>query len=213
MITSSVTAGSDRRGGTPQLFAWPSPARAGDLQQPDGSVACTRGVDLALEAPPFGTFRAPPPRGAGRSLLPIVIGVVSAISAAATAASPALLEHPLVLVGLSPRVPFLALAASDTPMWLFLAVALPRSLLTDPIYFTLGRRHGAAALAWFPGRGGRLARIAALSAPLLVLIRPIGRHLALAGAGRCRTGLVVIADLAGTAAFLLAIHATANAVA
>lgn len=171
----------------------------------------------------FVAVRAEPPRAAGwlarslagwrceirRALLPVA--VISAISAAATAASPVLLAHPLVLAGLSPRLPFLAVAAADTPVWLFLVVALPRSLLTDPIYFGIGRRHGAAALALLPGKGGRLARIAALSAPLLVLVRPVGRHLLLAGAGRSRTWAVVVADLVGTATYLLLLHAASNA--
>ena len=43
-----------------------------------------------------------------------------------------------------------------------------------------------------------------------VLVRPNGRHLALAGAVGLRVGLVMALDLAGTALYLVGVHGAAG---
>lgn len=126
------------------------------------------------------------------------LGLLTAVSTGATLLSPALAaEQPLLLAGLSPRVPFLALAAGDSPLPLFLLVGLGRLLLADPIHYALGRRHGAHRV------GARVQRVVGRFGLVAVAIRPNGPVLAAAGAGHLRPGPVLVADVAGTVAYLL----------
>lgn len=82
------------------------------------------------------------------------VAALSAVSAAATAASPLLLSWPLLLVALTPRLPFLVLAAAEVPLLPFLAVATIRLALVDPWYFALGRRRGPAVVELLGVPGG-----------------------------------------------------------
>jgi hypothetical protein len=139
-------------------------------------------------------------------LLPIA--GLSLVSGLATLAAPALRDVPLVLVLLSPRLPFLVLASTGSPFPLLFVLATARLCVTDIHYFTLGRRFGSSALAWLPGGaaiGRRWERLPALAPVLLVLIRPIGRHLALAGTTPVSAAAVGVADVAGTAAYVTAV--------
>ncbi len=142
------------------------------------------------------------------------IAAVSLVSARGTIAAPALAGTPLLLVVLAPRLPFLLLAADRVPGSLLLMVATARLCVTDIHYFTLGRRWGPAAAerlrrlrsrrrlpawrrpAWLPARAG---------AVLAIVVRPIGRHLALAGAGGVSPCAIAIADVAGTVAYVAAV--------
>lgn len=159
----------------------------------------------------------------GRCLL--TLGLMSAVSGAATVAAPVLWDQPLLLVALSPRLPFLVHAGADVPWWLLGPIAFARLCLGDPFHFLLGRHGGEAAALrvrrWtqrfgWPQRvrllapGGRLHRVLArctpltrTSAPIIVALRPIGRHLALAGALRCHPRAVAAADVVGTVAYLV----------
>lgn len=139
-------------------------------------------------------------------LLPLAL--LSAVSWIGTLAAPRLAGRPLLLVALSPRVAFLTLAAHRVALLPFLAVGMLRLCVADPFNFVLGRRHGTAVLArarrfrplaWFQDTAGRCV-------PLLVFLRPSGASLALAGATRTRTAAVVVADLVGTAAYLVVVH-------
>lgn len=140
------------------------------------------------------------------------VATLSAISAAATAASPLLLSWPLLLVALTPRLPFLVLAAAEVPLLPFLAVAGIRLALVDPWYFALGRRRGPAVLELLGRRARWAVRLATRAAWLLVVARPVGRHLVLAGAGPSRGWVIALADAAGTFAFLATVHAGTAAV-
>lgn len=135
------------------------------------------------------------------------VAALSAVSAVATAASPALLAWPLLLVALAPRLPFLVLAAAEVPLLPFLAVAAARLALVDPWYFALGRRRGPAVVELLGRRARWAVRLASRAAWLLVLARPVGRHVALAGAGPTRGWVIALVDAAGTLAFLVTVHA------
>ena len=134
-----------------------------------------------------------------RLVLPLA--VLSVISALGTLAAPALRGYPLLLMALSPRLPFLVLAAPHVGLVPFVAIGTARLCLADPFHFRLGRRLGAGRTPRWAGH--RLARPATGAA---VLLRPNGRHLALAGALRLRAGGVAALDVAGTVVFLPGVH-------
>ena len=133
--------------------------------------------------------------------LALPLAVLSIVSAAATLGSPLLRGNPLLLMALSPRVPFLMLAARRTRLVTFVAVGTVRLCLADPFHFRIGRQLGALhAPRW---AGHRLARPASAAA---VFLRPTGRHLALAGAVRMRPAVVAALDVTGTVLFLLGLR-------
>ena len=138
-------------------------------------------------------------------MLPLAL--LSLVSTIATLGAPALRAKPLLLMALSPRLPFLALAAPQVGLIPFMVVGTVRLCLADPFHFRLGRR--LASTGCTGGRlgarlvGHRLARPASAAA---VVLRPNGRHLALAGAVGLRTSVVVALDLAGTVLYLVGLH-------
>jgi hypothetical protein len=71
--------------------------------------------------------------------------VTSAISVVGIVLTPALIAFPIVLIALTPRLPFLFMAAATTNLLLFFGVVVPRMLVDDPIHVALGRRYGARA--------------------------------------------------------------------
>jgi hypothetical protein len=145
--------------------------------------------------------------------LVLPLALLSFISTVATLAAPVLRANPLLLMTLSPRLPFLALAATRVGLIPFVLIGTARLCLADPFHFRIGRRLAS------PGGGGssggrlgarivghRLARPASAAA---VVLRPNGRHLALAGAVGLRAPLVVVLDLAGTVLYLGGLHEAA----
>jgi hypothetical protein len=147
--------------------------------------------------------------------LVLPLAVLSLVSMAGTAAAPALWDSPLLLMALTPRLPFLMVAAPRTGLLPFLVVGTARLCLADPFHFRLGRRM-ALSTGGGAGRGrARCARmvghrLARPAAAALVLVRPNGRHLALAGAVGLRVTVVAAFDLAGTALYLVGIHGAAG---
>ena len=149
--------------------------------------------------------------------LVLPLAVLSVVSAAGTVAAPTLRGNPLLLVALSPRLPFLVLAAPRIGFLPFVAVGTARLCLADPFHFRLGRRLATPGAA---GRGGgaggrwlaRLAghRLARPASGAAVVVRPNGRNLALAGAVGLPAGLVAVLDLAGTVVYVAGIHAAAG---
>jgi hypothetical protein len=143
--------------------------------------------------------------------LVLPLAVLSVVSAAGTVAAPALRGNPLLLIALSPRLPFLVLASQRIGLAPFVVIGTARLCLADPFHFRLGRRlagggpaGGRTGRRWFAGLAGhRLARPASGTA---VLVRPNGRNLALAGAVGLRAAVVAALDLSGTVLYLVALH-------
>ena len=144
-----------------------------------------------------------------RALRPI--SAISDISAIGTVLSPALFQLPLVLSMLSPRLPFLVLAAGGTNPVLFVALIGLRLSITDWHWFDLGRRRGRdlamksrisrKILLWNP-RAQKVGVIA------LLAIRPISRHLLLSGMVGLKLRTVAFIDIISTVVFLVAIIMT-----
>jgi hypothetical protein len=143
---------------------------------------------------------------ARRILIPLA--ALTAVSSLGTMAAPGLTQRPLLLVALSPRLSFLALAAPKVGLLPFLVVAGIRLCLADPFHFVLGRRHGTKAIDRLTRH--RLLRrvhdVASKSVPLLVFLRPNGTNLAIAGASNNRTLHIAAADVVGTLVYLLVVH-------
>lgn len=133
--------------------------------------------------------------------LTIPLAALTVVSTTATVLAPVLARWPLVLALLSPRLPFLLLAAHSSPLVVFLVLGTARACLADPFSYLLGRR-----LAGEGARRGPITRVfdrfGTQAAFVAVLVRPIGRHLFAAGAVRARPLTVAIADVIGTVAFL-----------
>jgi hypothetical protein len=145
---------------------------------------------------------------ARRLLIPLAI--LTAISSLGTAAAPGLATtKPLLLVALSPRLSFLAIAAPRTGLLPFLVVAGIRLCLADPFHFVLGRRHGSHTSPRLADKNAILRathKVASHSIPLLVFLRPNGTNLAIAGASKGRVAHIAAADVVGTVVYLLLIH-------
>jgi hypothetical protein len=144
-----------------------------------------------------------------RALRPI--SAISIVSAIGTVLSPALFQMPLLLSMLSPRLPFLVLAAGGTNPVLFVTLIGLRLSITDWHWFDLGRRRGRdlamksrisrKILLWNP-RAQKLGVIA------LLAVRPISRHLLLSGMVGIKSRDVAIIDIISTVVFLVAIIMT-----
>ena len=144
-----------------------------------------------------------------RALRPI--SAISVVSAIGTVLSPALFQMPLVLSMLSPRLPFLVLAAGGTNPVLFVTLIGLRLSITDWHWFDLGRRRGRdlamksrisrKILLWNP----RAQKIGVMA---LLAVRPISRHLLLSGMVGMKSRDVAIIDIVSTVVFLVAIIMT-----
>ena len=144
-----------------------------------------------------------------RALRPI--SAISVVSAIGTVLSPALFKAPLVLSLLSPRLPFLVLAAGGTNPVLFVTLIGLRLSITDWHWFDLGRRRGRdlamksrisrKILLWNP-RAQKAGVVA------LLAIRPISRHLLLSGMVGLKLRTVAFIDVISTVVFLVAIIMT-----
>ena len=144
-----------------------------------------------------------------RALRPI--SAISIISGIGTVLSPALFKAPLILSLLSPRLPFLLLAAGGTNPVLFVTLIGLRLSITDWHWFDLGRRRGRdlamksrisrKILMWNP----RAQKIGVMA---LLAVRPISRHLLLSGMVGMKSRDVAIIDVISTVVFLVAIIMT-----
>ncbi len=140
----------------------------------------------------------------GRRALPLLlpIGISIVAGTAANGLAPLLVtRHPLLLIGLSPRLRYLVLASPrlSAP---FFAVPLMRLVSIDLLSFLLGRWCGEAVLAWVEPRIGRAHRLLQVlqrwfgkGAPVATFTFPSGIVCLLAGSSGMRpvpfTGLSV----------------------
>lgn len=114
-------------------------------------------------------------------------------------------SNPTLLILLNPRNANLALVANDLDALTFYAVASFRLLLTDPIWFFIGREYGDQAIDWLERRSptyGRMARQAegwfGKAAYPLVVLAPNNWICLLSGAARMRPAVFLSLNLVGT---------------
>lgn len=142
-----------------------------------------------------------------------------------TALAPALTERPLLLMMLSPRALFVALASGSVSLIPFVVLGTLRLSVTDASYFIMGNRFprgtdtppstnkrvstvtrlmrrlgrkGDAICRWFCAR----PKIAGA----FLFLRPNSKYLAVAGAYRVSPWLAGLSAVTGTATFLTAVH-------
>lgn len=148
----------------------------------------------------------------------------SAIGLAGTLLAPLLTGHPFVLMLLSPRALFVALASDSVGLVPFVLLGTLRLSATDASYYIIGRtlpdelagrasrpNHGSIrrAVATVAERGDRICRWFC-SRPRLagafLFVRPNGKYLGLAGAYGVNRWLAGLSAILGTATFLTAMH-------
>jgi len=143
-----------------------------------------------------------------------------------TALAPALADKPLLLMMLSPRALFVALASNSVPLIPFVILGTLRLSVTDASYYIIGRRfpdgtdHAPTTTMARPSRwrirlrrlateGDRLCRFFC-SRPRLagtfLFFRPNGKYLGVAGAYGVQPFVAGLSAVSGTAVFLAAVH-------
>jgi membrane protein DedA with SNARE-associated domain len=157
---------------------------------------------------PVGPTEAEKPKPRRRTLWLLVwpIVVIWVGATIATALTPTLAaKHPLLLITLDPRNRNLVLAR-HVDLLPFLVVGVFRRLLTDPLYYLLGRLYGDATIRWLEKNagGGQLVRWAekafAKASYPIVFLWPGPIVCALAGAAKMRVRGFVLTNVAGTIA-------------
>ncbi len=140
-----------------------------------------------------------------------VVGFIS------NAASPALIKHhPLLVISLNPINRYLVLASNRVEVWEFFAVGLFRLLLSDPLYFLLGRWYGEGALDWIENKTGNSGLVPFIkkwfgrAGPVIVFAAPNPYVCLLAGSSGMNVALFVGLNVAGTIGRLILIKATGD---
>ena len=163
-----------------------------------------------VERPP------PPPRWVLWALVGVIAGLYVLGFATASLTPKLLKDHPLGLMALSPRYRNFLLVWNRVDFAPFLVVGVLRLLLSDPIYYLLGRFYGDGAIRWFENAmggaqsGGQLVRLTEkwfgrFSTPLCAFFAgPI--VCVLAGAAGVRPRRFFTLDAMGTIGVVLALR-------
>lgn len=148
-------------------------------------------------------------------LAPIVVVTIGNL--VATAATPYLAaRHPLLLIAIEARNRNLILArrVDFVP---FLLVASARRMLTDPLYYLLGRYYGDGAIRWLEVKAGLgsyarfLERLFKRGAYPAIFLAPGPVICAMAGVVRTPFKWFMAANIAGTLAVVFALKLTGDA--
>lgn len=145
----------------------------------------------------------------GRRTLTLLIApiiVLTACSYVGDALAPKLaVEHPVWLILLNSRKRYLALTASSIDPLTFMVVGVGRQMLSDPLYFFIGRRYGDAGVRWLERKLGDGAAGVTMfegwfkkAAYPMVAIAPNPIISILAGASKMKAGAFLALNLGGT---------------
>ncbi len=148
--------------------------------------------------------------GVGKRVpLPLLIGgigIFGVLTVTGTALSPTLLvEQPLVLVAMNPVWRHQMLVSPVTDALIYFPIVIARLLITDPLYFLLGRDYRDDAVKWMRRQSGRSLRTVnwlegafQKAGPLLVFLAPVGLVCLLAGAARMKVPKFAVLNVLGT---------------
>ena len=158
-----------------------------------------------MEPEPSGSTRP------NRLRLRILLGLIVVLTATNTfgdiVGAGLVEEHPLWLIALNSRKRWILAVVPHTDVVPFFVVAVARQLLSDPLYYAIGRWYGDAGARWLErkmGEGGSFIRLlesgfAKASWPMVVLF-PNPIICMLAGASRMPPALFATLNLGGTIA-------------
>jgi membrane protein DedA with SNARE-associated domain len=157
-------------------------------------------VSSEPEAPP-----AKPKRTRLRILLALIV-VLTVVNAIGDISGAGLVEtHPLWLIALNSRKRWILAVVPHTDVVPFFVVAVLRQLVSDPLYYLLGRWYGDAGTRWLErkmGEGGSFIRLlengfAKAGWPMVVII-PNPIICMLAGASRMPPPVFGVLNIGGT---------------
>lgn len=156
----------------------------------------------------------------------IWIAVWSVVGWVGTLLAPTLTDTPFVLMMLSPRALFVALASNSVPLLPFVLLGTLRLGVTDASHFIIGKRlpnESATQPTTAPTSAGLVRRtlrsvakkgdalcrwfcLRPRFAGAFLFFRPNGKYLAIAGAYGVSAWTAGVASAGGTAAFLATVH-------
>lgn len=159
--------------------------------------------DASVPTPPAGD--GPPSRGARNVVVTLAIGFFLLALAGDTFILPVSDKYPELFIAMNARNRNLVLVRSELTWWVFFGIATVRLLVSDPLFFLLGRWYGDAGVRWIERRSatyGSLARSAEkwfgkASYPLIV-VAPNNYICLFAGAGGMRVPVFAVLNLVGT---------------
>ena len=142
-------------------------------------------------------------------LVPIVVLSIGAYVGDALAPTLAV-EHPLWLILLNTRKRYLVLTVNRLDPVTFFIVGVARQMLSDPLYFLLGRRYGDAGVRWLERKLGEGAASVTIyedwfkkAAYPMVAIAPNAIISLLAGASKMKASVFLVLNLGGTIVTLI----------
>jgi membrane protein DedA with SNARE-associated domain len=142
-----------------------------------------------------------------RILLAIIVGLTAANTFGDIVGAGLVETHPLWLIALNSRKRWILAVVPHTDLAPFFVVAVARQLLSDPLYYAIGRWYGDAGARWLErkmGEGGTFIRwlesgFAKAAWPMVVLF-PNPIICMLAGASQMPPVLFAVLNLGGTIA-------------
>ena len=148
-------------------------------------------------------------------LVPIVAFQVAGFIAGIFAAT-LVNSHVLILIFFNPINRYLIVAANHVKPWEFYGVGFFRLVLTDPLYFMLGRWFGDGALDWIEDKTGNSGMVPiikkwfAKAGPLFVFLAPNTYVSVLAGASGMKVRTFFALNIVGTIGRLILIDVTGD---
>ena len=148
-----------------------------------------------------------PDRKRLRILLALIVGLTIANTVGDILGAGLVESHPLWLIALNTRKRWMLAVVPHTDLLPFFLVAVTRQLLSDPLYYAIGRWYGDAGARWLEkkmGEGGSFIKLlesgfAKASWPMVILF-PNPIICMLAGASRMPPALFGVLNLGGTIA-------------
>lgn len=173
-------------------------AGAPEADQADSGATDASGTDESGSTPAYSR------RSLYLVLSPIVM--LTVLSYIGDALAPTLVnEHPVWLILLNARKRYLVLASPHIDVVTFVVVGVGRQLLSDPLYYFIGRRYGDAGVRWLERKLGDGAAGVTIfegwfkkAAYPMVAIAPNPIICVLAGASKMKTGIFFALNLSGT---------------
>jgi membrane protein DedA with SNARE-associated domain len=174
--------------------------------------------ETADTAEPPGRRPSGPPSRLARN---VVIGMVGVLFLAANLANTVLVsfvdKYPVLLIAFNSSNRNLVLASGELDAWTFYVVGFLRLLISDPLFYLLGRWYGDAGIRWMERRSpmyGRMLRTAEgwfkKASYVVIAVAPNNYFCLFAGASGMPIAGFLIANVSGTAVRLFLLRSFGN---